>query len=171
MLLAETSMGQEYHGLNDAVVARGSAGRPVYIDVAVDGSHLGLYRSDAVIVATATGSTAYSLSAGGPILYPESRELVITPVAAHLTGMRSVVLASSATVTLKVTTDHKAVLSIDGQVDQPLESGAWVRVRRSPHVARFLRLSEPASHFTMLGERLGWQVLHDGPGSHSNRQP
>lgn len=169
MLQAQTSGGQEYHGLNDVVVARSSAGRPVYIDVAVDGHHLGLYRADAVIVATATGSTAYSLSAGGPILCPEAGELVITAVAAHLTGMRSVVVPPSATIALKVSTDHKAVLSIDGQVDQPLESGALVSVRRSPHVTRLLRFSEPAHYFAMLGERLGWQVVHDSPGANPAR--
>ncbi|MFQ6019179.1 MAG: NAD(+)/NADH kinase [Dehalococcoidia bacterium] len=162
MLKAELSSGEEYHGLNDAVVARSSAGRPVYIDVAVDGRRLGLYRADAVIVATATGSTGYSLSAGGPILYPEARELLITAVAAHLAGPRSVVVDPMAAIELRVSTD-RAVLSVDGQVNLPLNSGDTVIVRRSPHTARFLRLADPREHYSILGERLGWGVRDDNP--------
>ncbi len=160
MLQASTADGRTYHGLNDAVVARASAGRPVYVDVAVDGQRLALYRADAVIVATATGSTAYSLSAGGPILYPESQELVLTPVAPHLTASHSLVLPPASRVELKVATDHRAVLSVDGQEDRPLASGDVVTVSRSPHVARFL-LSEPARYYSMLAERLGWLRVVD----------
>jgi len=142
------------HALNDVVVGRAAAGRPVYVDVAVDGTRLALYRCDAVIVASATGSTAYSLSAGGPILHPESREMVLTAVAPHLSAARTLVLPVDTVVELTVSADSEAVASIDGQVDRTLASTDTVSVRRSPHVARFLRLSPPSDYYARLSERL-----------------
>ena len=79
--------GITYDALNDVVVGRQTVSRPIYVDVRVDGSQLAIHRCDAMIVATATGSTAYSLSAGGPILHPESRDIVLTPVAPHIAAV------------------------------------------------------------------------------------
>ncbi len=148
--------GQTFQALNDVVVGRSTAGRPVYLDVSVDGRRLALYRSDAVIVATATGSTGYSLSARGPILHPESRNIVLTPVAPHLAPARTLVLPRDAVVDLVVSTEEGATVSIDGQVNRELGSGDAVSICRSPHVARFLRLSEPADYYRILAERLEW---------------
>ena len=148
--------GQTFQALNDIVVGRSLAGRPVYLDVSVDGRRLAVYRSDAVIVSTATGSTGYSLSAGGPILHPESREMVLTPVAPHLAPARSLVLPGDAVVDLVLSTEEGATVSVDGQVNRALESGDSVSVWRSPHVARFLRLSEASDYFCILAERLEW---------------
>jgi NAD+ kinase len=148
--------GQTFQALNDVVVGRSTAGRPVYLDVSVDGRRLALYRSDALIVATATGSTGYSLSARGPILHPESRNIVLTPVAPHLAPARTLVLPRDAVVDLVVSTEEGATVSIDGQVNRELGSGDSVSVCRSPHVARFLRLSEPADYYRILAERLEW---------------
>ena len=157
MLQAQVpAWGLTFHALNDVVVGRVSAGRPVYIDVSIDGSRLALYRCDAVIVASATGSTAYSLSAGGPILHPESREMVLTPVAPHLAAARPLVVASEAVVDLVVSTETEAVVSIDGQVDRGLATGDSVSVCRSPYVARFVRFSKPQEYYAMLAERLDW---------------
>lgn len=142
------------HALNDVVVGRAAAGRPVYVDVAVDGTGLAHYRCDAVIVASATGSTAYALSAGGPILHPESREIVLTTVASHLSTAPTLVLPSDATIELSVGADSEAVVSIDGQIDRTLASTEVVAVRRSPHVARFLRLSPASDYYARLSERL-----------------
>lgn len=125
--------------LNDVVVARGNVGRPVTVDVEVDGTPVISYRGDAVIVATATGSTAYSLSAGGPILPPDSEEIVITPVAAHLTLSNSIVLPATSRVALQVWTDHPAAYSVDGQGDAILRDGHRVLVRQSHYRTRFLR--------------------------------
>ena len=159
MLQAQVpAWGQTFQALNDVVVGRSLAGRPVYLDVCVDGRRLAVYRSDAVIVATATGSTGYSLSAGGPILHPESRDLVLTPVAPHLVPARSLVLPGDAVVDLVLSTGEGAMVSVDGQVNRALESGDSVSVCRSPHVARFLRLSEPSDHYRILAERLEWQT-------------
>jgi NAD+ kinase len=148
--------GQTFQALNDVVVGRSIAGRPVYLDVSVDNHRLALYRSDALIVATATGSTGYSLSARGPILHPESRSMVLTPVAPHLAPARALVLPRDAIVDLVVSTEEGATVSIDGQVNRELGSGDAVSVCRSPHVARFLRLSEPSHYYRLLAERLEW---------------
>lgn len=148
--------GQTFHALNDVVVGRSTAGRPVYLDVSVDNHRLALYRSDALIVATATGSTGYSLSARGPILHPESRDIVLTPVAPHLAPARTLVLPRDAVVDLVVSTEEGATVSVDGQVNRELDTGDAVSVCRSPHVARFLRLSEPSHYYRILAERLEW---------------
>ncbi len=148
--------GATYQALNDVVVGRAAVGRPLYVDVAVDGARLALYRCDAVIVASATGSTAYSLSAGGPILHPESSDIVLTPVAPHLATARPLVLQPQAVVDLRVKADKEAIVSVDGQVDRPLASGDTVTVSRSRHVARFVRFSGSQSYYAMLAERLDW---------------
>jgi NAD+ kinase len=151
-----TDRGQVYHALNDVVVGRQTVARPIYVDVSVDGARVAIHRCDAMIVATATGSTAYSLSAGGPIMPPESRDLVVTPVSPHIAAARPLVLPPDASIDLTVTADKDAVVSIDGQVDLPLESGDTVSLCRSPHIARFVRFSKPEDYYGMLAERLDW---------------
>jgi NAD+ kinase len=148
--------GQTFQALNDVVVGRSIAGRPVYLDVSVDNRRLALYRSDALIVATATGSTGYSLSARGPILHPESQDIVLTPVAPHLAPARTLVLPRDAVVDLVVSTAEGATVSIDGQVNRELGRGDSVSVCRSAHLARFLRLSEPSDYYRILSARLEW---------------
>jgi len=149
--------------LNDVVVGRYAPGRPVYVSVYVEGDFLETVRADGMIVASATGSTGYNLSAGGPVLFPESREMVITPVAAHLSRVRPIVLPANLSVELRVATDHRAVVSFDGQVDEELETGARVRVTRSPHTARFVRLRPPADFYKKLVRHLDERA--DGPES------
>jgi NAD+ kinase len=157
MLQAQVpSWGATHHALNDVIVGRASIGRPLYVETVVDGVRLAIHRCDAVIAATATGSTAYSLSAGGPILHPESQELLLTPVAPHLGSARPVVLPPSATVELTVTADKEAVISVDGQIDRALASGDSVIVCRSAHLARFVRFSPPQDYYAVLAEKLDW---------------
>lgn len=141
-------------GLNDVVIGRAAPGRPVYLSVAVSGVHLARVRADAIIVATATGSTAYNLSAGGPVLMPESRELLLTPVAPHLSRMRPIVVGPEAVIEVGVESENPAVVSVDGQVDRPLSSGDVVVVRRSQHLARFIRLGAPSDFFHKLAGHL-----------------
>ena len=145
-----------YHALNDVVIGRANVSRPVYVDVSVDGSRLAVHRCDAIIVASATGSTAYSLSAGGPILHPESQDIVLTAVAPHMAAARPLVLPPQTVVDLTVSADKDAIVSVDGQVDRPLSTAETVSVCRSPHVARFVRFSKPQDYYAMLAERLGW---------------
>jgi NAD+ kinase len=156
------------YALNDIVVGRYAPGRPVYINVRVEGESLETVRADGVIVATATGTTGYSLSAGGPVLFPEAPQLVITPVAAHLSRVRPLVIPEGLSVELRVETDHRAVVSFDGQIDEELESGACVRIRRAPYLARFIRLRPPADFYRKLIRHLDEPV--DQP-EYPYRQP
>jgi len=153
---APAAEGERYHALNDIMVGRGAPGRAVHLEASVDGKRLGHYRGDAVIVATATGSTAYLLSAGGPVLHPEAHELVLMPVVPHLATARALVLPSTVVIELRVTSDEKAILSVDGQVNKELAKGEGVRVFHSPHLARFLRLGSPLDYYAALSQRLGW---------------
>jgi NAD+ kinase len=146
------------HGLNDIVASRSSPGRPVYVDVRIDGARLANYRCDGIIVATPTGSTGYSLSAGGPIMAPTEHHLVMTPVSAHLALGRSIVLQPDSVVELEVTSDSGAIVSIDGQEEVPVSSGVRVSVRQSEFVTRFVRFREPQTFYSDLAERLEGQM-------------
>lgn len=147
-----------YHGLNDIVVSRSSPGRPIYVDVRIDGARLAIYRCDGIIVCSPTGSTGYSLSAGGPILAPSEHHLVLTPVAAHLALGRALVLQPDSVVEMEVTSDHGAIVSVDGQEDVPVNSGVRVVVRQSEHVTRFVRFREPQTFYSELAEKLEMQL-------------
>jgi NAD+ kinase len=143
-----------YHALNDALVGRGSVPRIINVMTTVNGAALSHYRVDGVIVSTATGSTGYSLAAGGPILYPQAEEFLIKPVSAHLSLPYALVLPATAEVKMVVHTNHEAVLSIDGQVNVALRDGDTVTARRSPHHARFLRTSPRDLFYAALERRL-----------------
>ncbi len=147
---------ETFHGLNDMVLGRGAPGRPIYVETCVDGRRFSLYRTDAMIVATATGSTGYALSVGGPILHPEATDLVVVPVAPHLAAARALVLPAAAVVELQLMAEPDGVLSIDGQVDMEVTLGQRLRVQRSPHVARFVRLGSVVDYYEALSARLGW---------------
>lgn len=153
---AGEQMAERFHALNDVVVGRAAIGRTVQFAVRTDHTTIGSYRADGVIIATATGSTAYSLSVGGPIMHPESREVIVTPVAPHLAPANSIVLAEGAVVEIEIAQAQKAILSVDGQPDQDLGGGDVVRVRTSQHEARFLRLGPPGDFFVRVGRRLNW---------------
>jgi NAD+ kinase len=147
-----------YHALNDIVVSRQSPGRPIYVDLRIDRARVAVYRCDGIIVATPTGSTGYSLAAGGPILTPTEHHLVVTPVSAHLALGRSLVIQPDSVVELSVTSDHGAIVSVDGQEDRPISSGATVAIRVSEHVTRFVRFRDPSSFFSDLAEKLEFQL-------------
>lgn len=148
--------GVTYHALNDVVVGRRTVSRPVYVEVTANGSRLAIHRCDAVIVSTATGSTGYSLSAGGPILHPGSADLIITPVSTHMAVARPIVMPPDTTIDLTVSADKEAIVSVDGQLDHDLDSGQTVTICRSAHYARFIRFSEPKEYYALLSERLDW---------------
>ncbi len=128
-----------YTGLNDAVVSRTKPSRMVYVAVRVDDYPLAAYAADAVIVATATGSTGYALAAGGPILYADSTSLVVQPVAPQLADDAAVVLHPGAVVEIEVEADQDAMVSVDGYLDLDVHPGSIIRVQESPHRTRFLR--------------------------------
>ena len=143
-----------FHALNDAVL-RSVAVRLVNIEAEIDGAAITTYRADGVIVATATGSTSYSLASGGPILHPQSKEIILQPISCHLGLSHALVLPPQSIVDLKVAHREKVVLSIDGQVEFPLSDGQNIRVKHSPHTARFLRIHEPTYFYSSLWQKLG----------------
>ncbi len=142
-----------FKALNDVVVARGGVARVVSVDVAIDGAALTTYKADGVVVATATGSTGYALAAGGPILDPQSGDLVLVPILPHLSYRYPMVLPPEAEVSLKLGTYTPAIMSVDGHINVPMASGAMVTVRHSADTVRFVRVHE-GSFYSSLEERL-----------------
>jgi NAD+ kinase len=144
----------EAEALNDAVVGRGARGRAVHLRATVDGGELATYVADGVIIATPTGSTAYALAAGGPILPPELRNILLVPVAPHLSMERPIVLAEGVKVRITVLGRRPAVLMVDGQAKAELENRDVVSVEASPHAARFARVREQTYFYKTLVKRL-----------------
>jgi NAD+ kinase len=136
--------------LNEAVVGRGQFVRPVHLVTEVDGRVLTTYVADALIASTPTGSTAYALAAGGPILPPELRTILLVPVAPHLSIDRAIVLAEGSSVSITVHTDHAAVLCIDGQTPINLVDGDRVNVHASDHTVQFIRFQDPGYFYRNL---------------------
>lgn len=147
---------QKCHALNDVVVGRGAVSRLVSIATYINSAFITEFRADAVIVSTATGSTGYNLSVGGPILWPLADEMVLKPIAPHVGMASAMVLPASSTVDLVVQTDHSATLSVDGYVDADLPAGASVEVQASSRAALFLRANPPIHFFETLTQRLGF---------------
>ena len=141
------------HALNDVVVGRGGSARLLDIVATIDGVILTNYRADAVIVSTATGSTGYALSAGGPIMYPETKAMLIQPVAAH-TGLRSgLILPDYTELELQASDKHEALLSVDGFTDTLLHADDRVGIRKSKYATRFLRRHAPTAFYAALTRR------------------
>jgi NAD+ kinase len=154
MLCAEHSRAGEtvskWEVLNEVVVGRGQMVRPVYLVTEVDGRYLTTFVADALIASTPTGSTAYALAAGGPILPPELRNILLVAVAPHLSVDRAIMLAEGSSVSISVYTDHQAVFSIDGQVPIGLAEGDRVNVRASDHTVLFVRFQDPGYFYRNL---------------------
>jgi NAD+ kinase len=143
-----------FHALNDVVVGRGERCRLIRIKATINGELLTTYKCDGLIVATATGSTGYSLAAGGPILHPQAEEILLKPIAAHLSLSTALLLPSEATVKLEVSTTHQATLSIDGQIEVPLSDGDIIKIKRSPYLTRMLRAEWPLPFYSTLMTKL-----------------
>ncbi len=158
MLQAELlSQGREprvFHALNDVVVARGEIARIIRIDAAINGQPLTTYKTDALVIATATGSTGYALSAWGPIMYPQCRDILLVPVAPHLSLSYPLVLPETAEIQLRLYTHHTATFSIDGQINLSISNDDVINVKRSPYVARFFRIRSEKSFYRSLEDKL-----------------
>lgn len=142
--------------INDAVLARGAISRTVRIAVEVDGRHVMAPTSDGIIVSTPTGSTAYCLAAGGPIIAPDLECLAITPIAAHLGIVRSFVIPAHRRVCLSLLRGEDAVLTVDGQMDIAISPGDVVCSTASPHKARFVRRGGADYYYETVLRRLSW---------------
>jgi NAD+ kinase len=149
-LLRQGEVIGRWEALNEAVVGRGRTARPLRIKAQVDGRTLASYVADALICATATGSTAYALAAGGPILPPRLRNMLLVPVAPHFSVDRGLVLPVGSEVKLEIESRHEADVSSDGMVQHSLHQGDIVRVVTSDRDAVFVRLKDPGYFFHNL---------------------
>ena len=135
-----------YEALNEVVAGRGAQARSLRLTTLIDGGEITTYVADGLIVATPTGSTAYALAAGGPILPPELRNILLVAIAPHLSVDRAIVLAQGSTVDIVVHANHEMMLSADGRAVAPLLDGDRIRARMSEHSACFARV-RPATYF------------------------
>jgi len=141
--------------LNEVAVSRGQIVRPIHLVTFVDGRFLTTYVADALLASTPTGSTAYALAAGGPILPPELRNILLVPVAPHLSLDRAIVLAEGSSVSIQVKTDHQAVFSVDGHVPIGLADDDRVDVRAGDHTVQFIRFQDPGYFYRNLTPHMG----------------
>ncbi len=159
MLQAQVETGgrsQTLLALNDVVVTKSGVARVLRLRISVNGEPLASYPADGVIVATPTGSTAYSLSAGGPIVHPRVEAIVITPICPHTFNARSVIVDQHDVVTIEVDAPAaEATLTVDGRVGVSLAQTPRVVVGRAAPAARFVRLRE-SSFYTILSTKLAW---------------
>lgn len=167
MLQAELVRGGQIvatlHSLNEIALQRSITARMMSFSVEVDKHFLTSYPADGFILSTPTGSTAYNLSAGGPILDPMVQAIVLTAIAPHTLSARSLVLRPDSEIILRVATEGDSILSVDGQGRLHVLSGDEVRVKRSPRMTRLV-CAQPGDFLRKLSDRLLWsQSLHGGP--------
>ncbi len=160
MLDVEISGGEEPFRegtvLNDVVINRGSLSRIVELETAVDGKYLTTFKADGLIISTPTGSTAYSLSAGGPIVFPELNAVVINPICPHTLTNRPILLPGNSVIRVTLwTAEEGATLTLDGQVSFNVKSGDTMTIRQSRHVTTLVS-SPHRSYMEILRTKLGW---------------
>lgn len=148
--------------LNDVVVHKGGVARVVRLKVSVDGDEVAQYSADGIIVSTPTGSTAYSMSAGGPIVVPTVDAIVVTAICPHTLAVRPLVLGANAVVTIQPIPpwSDEVLVSFDGQVGTPIQAGERLEVRRAERPILLVRLG-PESFFKRLRRKLHWGDLSD----------
>ncbi|WP_031514843.1 NAD(+)/NADH kinase [Desulfofalx alkaliphila] len=148
-------------GLNDAVISKGAFARLIWLELHVNGEHMNSYPADGVIVASSTGSTAYSLSAGGPIVGPDLDLMVVTPICPHTLSARPLVISPDYTISVMAETNRgEIVLTVDGQCRFDLESFDVVQVRQAPYNAKFIR-TENHNFYEILRKKLEeWNSSH-----------
>ncbi len=154
-LVRKDSQIAQYDALNDVVVGKGTIARLNHCDVYIDGNFVSSYQADSLIVSTPTGSTAYSLAAGGPILMPSVDAFVITPVSAHSLTHRALVVRDTSAIEIVVRTgEEEAYLSVDGQVGMPMLDGDRIQCRKSQYQVKLLHTH--GTFFDVLRAKLKW---------------
>ena len=144
-----------YTALNDCVINNGALARMTDLDVAVDEQHVTNFKADGLIVATPTGSTAYSLSAGGPIVQPSLGAIILTPICPHILTNRPLVLRDSVALRVDLRNGSDVMLTVDGQVGAPMKPGDSILLRKSPFVTRLVQPLNK-NHFQVLRAKLKW---------------
>jgi NAD+ kinase len=161
VLDAQGAMRQEWIALNDVVLHKGGFARVVTMRVAANNEPVAAYAADGIVLSTPTGSTAYSLSAGGPVVFPTLETIVVTPVSAHTLAIRAVILPPDAEVTLQADDGPEELLvTVDGQVGTNFASGETLSVRRADRNVLIIRFPG-TNFFTTLRQKLGWGGLAD----------
>lgn len=153
-LLRGDEVKERFYALNDVVLGKNALARLIRFDLLVDDSLVYTCRADGLIVATPTGSTAYSLAAGGPVVVPSTEAFIITPVSPHSLTHRPLVLSDKVTVRIKLSNDEEGFLSIDGQVGFPITQEEIIECRRASHSVRLFRRS--GSFYDLLHTKLKW---------------
>jgi NAD+ kinase len=145
-----------YRVLNDLVINKGALARIIDMEAWVDDTYLTTFKADGLIVATPTGSTAYNLAAGGPIISPALHCLVISPICPHMLTNRPIIVSDEAVIRIEVKFQNEEVaMTADGQIGMPLQGGDVVEIRRSPHPT-MLVLSPTKDYFQILRTKLKW---------------
>ncbi len=146
----------KYEVLNDVVINKGAVARIIDLAIYIEDSHVTTYRADGIILSTPTGSTAYSLSAGGPIVHPKIPVTIITPICPHTLTNRPLVVSSDMKVEIKVTTQEPdTYLTLDGQIGVRLKTGDVIEVRRTDTFVKLIK-SPFRDFFTILKTKLMW---------------
>jgi NAD+ kinase len=155
-LLEAESKGKVYFCLNDVVVNKGAVARMIQVLIWIDEKEIATLRADGLIISTPTGSTAYSLSAGGPIIQPYTPAILIAPICPHTLTFRPMVISADSVVKIQLLTSGEEVfLSLDGQRGMLIERNDFVVVRRSKHELRLIS-SPKRNYFSLLKEKLSW---------------
>ena len=143
------------HALNDVVISHSVVGNLIDLSIKVDDVFIDKYRADGVIIASPTGSTAYSFSAGGPIMFPEAKNILIQPLVPHMKIGRAMVISGESTVEVGIENANQAIMTVDGkQYETPVTQNNQVTVCKSPYIATFLREKDPKAFYKDLFEFL-----------------
>ncbi len=146
----------EFNILNDAVITKDALARIIDIETYVNDDYLATFRGDGLILSTPTGSTGYSLSAGGPILYPSLKNIIVTPICPHMLTNRPIILPENTTIrAILLSRDERVILTLDGQIGFPLEYGDEVIVKQSSHFVNLIK-SLSKGYYEILRTKLKW---------------
>ena len=154
-ILEQDGKQEEFLALNDVVIARGTWPRVVQIRTWVDDYYYSTTNADGIILSTATGSTAYNMAVGGPLMHPQVQSTVLTPIAPHLASDRSLILHPDVIVRLQIFTGSQdGVFSADGQMNRKVKNGAMVTIHKSRYVTQFLRRRPPTYFYQIINAKL-----------------
>jgi NAD+ kinase len=158
----------DFRVLNDAVITKGALARIIYLRTTINGEYVATFRADGLILSTPTGSTAYTLSAGGPIVYPSLKTIIIAPICPHTLTNRPIIIPDNVVVRITLESESEEVfLTLDGQVGFPMEQGDTVEIQKAP--GRVLLIESPyKGYFEVLRTKLGWGETSGSGNSHAS---